>query len=254
MSDQAPFSPESRIASARAEMEFARARVFPIIWGRLRLPEPQIFHNGSGFFLDCGEGPFGVTAAHVIAQLRDDLAAVPAVGAQLLSLPFDLASRVRALSLDSDLATFGITADEVQMLGVTPCTSPPSGWPPAPPVVGTQVFLAGSPKGARLPFEGDRQGLGLHFASANVATAGPRALGLHMDSRDRMDFLGKGFPGEGFELGGLSGAPVFAVLAARGVIHIEVVGLAAEWVSSYEILRVNLLTCLLPDGSIAPRE
>lgn len=250
MSDTAAFAAKSRIASAMAEMQFARSRVFPILWGQLRGPGPEIVHNGSGFILNCGAGTFGVTAAHVITQLREDLIANPQLQVQLFNLRLDLASRILALNSSLDLATFTISSEELAALGVTPCAPPPTGWPPSTPAVGDQVLLAGFPRGARLPFEGDRQGLGLHFETAKVASAGPTALYLHLDSNDRVDFLGSGYPPANYEIGGLSGAPVFVLVSAKGILHIEVVGLVAEWHASLELLRVNLLAPITPAGSI----
>ncbi|MBZ5590556.1 MAG: hypothetical protein LAO05_18555, partial [Acidobacteriia bacterium] len=54
-------------------MAFARSVTVPIFWGLLQ-PEAQVcvHHNAAAFVLDCGRGPFGVTAAHVVEQYRKD--------------------------------------------------------------------------------------------------------------------------------------------------------------------------------------
>ena len=55
----------------KAELGFVVSIAAPLYWvmrqdGKLKA------RNGSAFFLDAGDGPFGVTAAHVVAEWRED--------------------------------------------------------------------------------------------------------------------------------------------------------------------------------------
>src|SRR5947209_1369787 len=59
----------------RAELEFATSITAPLYWIIREAPRQYRVRNGSAFFLDAGQGPFAVTARHVIEGFRHDSAA-----------------------------------------------------------------------------------------------------------------------------------------------------------------------------------
>src|SRR5258706_9409378 len=58
-----------RAGLAKASMEFVTSIATPIFWP-YRDGAGLRISNGTAFFVDAGEGPFGVTAAHVVEGWR----------------------------------------------------------------------------------------------------------------------------------------------------------------------------------------
>jgi hypothetical protein len=74
-------------------------------------PTPLVCRQGSVFFLDCGRGPFAVTAGHVFEQFQKDRAERRIRGWQIGNVGFDLEERLIGCGSDRniDIATFRIT-------------------------------------------------------------------------------------------------------------------------------------------------
>lgn len=93
----------------------------------------SLISNGTAFIVDLGEGPFGVTAHHVIEKaLSPEVGTVglfpkrfkkPAV--PLVEMPA-FGDRIIDGNSDRDIATFRVTGDEVARLGVSTLTTQPS--------------------------------------------------------------------------------------------------------------------------------
>jgi hypothetical protein len=130
----APYTPEWLNSLADEEKkaivggEFGRrmhdsggSRVTWLYWrGAPRiLRAPPIERNGSAIILDCGRGPFAVTAGHVLEQWLADRNKTQRIGCQIGNVPFDLADRLidTGTHRGIDIATFRITPDEVAQLG-----------------------------------------------------------------------------------------------------------------------------------------
>jgi hypothetical protein len=100
--------------------------------------------------LDCGEGPFLTTAAHVLAgfiKAKTERADTKAFVGETV-IPLD--ERVIATDRAYDVATLRVTADEIADLkryGKVPLTGSQSQWPPPPPSVDRGVFFVGFPGG-----------------------------------------------------------------------------------------------------------
>ncbi|HAP48099.1 MAG TPA: hypothetical protein DCR30_12290, partial [Afipia sp.] len=78
-------------------------------------PTPLEYRQGSMFFLDCGKGPFAVTAGHVFEQFVSDRASRRVRGVQIGNVGFNPEERVIAWGRDKkiDIATFRITPEEI---------------------------------------------------------------------------------------------------------------------------------------------
>ena len=76
-------------------------------------------HNGSAFILDCGRGPFVVTAAHVFSQFVADKKNARSITSQIGNVAFDLSDRLIDCGTDRriDIATFHIDQSEIAQLG-----------------------------------------------------------------------------------------------------------------------------------------
>jgi hypothetical protein len=132
----------------RAELEIATSYTAPLYWVvRSRTGKIEA-RNGSAFFLDAGEGVFGVTARHVIEGWRLAVAAGGVEALQLgRDLPLDFRGKNAILSEDRDIdiATFRITEAEVRSINKVVVRGHQKTWPPAPPMEGKGVTFSGFP-------------------------------------------------------------------------------------------------------------
>ena len=78
-----------------------------------------LWQQGSVFFLDCGRGPFAVTAGHVFEQFVEDRARRRVRGCQIGNIGFNPEERLIALGEDLglDIATFHVTPEEIAATG-----------------------------------------------------------------------------------------------------------------------------------------
>jgi hypothetical protein len=119
----------------KAELEFVMSLTAPLFWVIRERDEEYRVRNGSAFFVDAGQGLFGVTADHVLKGLSADRAGHDVVAFQIGDLPFDGAKNAIIASNDLiDIATFRITREELRKLGKTALTGYQRRWPPLPPL------------------------------------------------------------------------------------------------------------------------
>ena len=98
-------------------------------------------NNGTVFFMDLGDGPFGVTAQHVVQGLRQDLANYIDVRVQVANEFFNPSDEIISESIQKDIVTFAISPSELESLGVQ--AHRPERWPAKPPQQGRGVILGG---------------------------------------------------------------------------------------------------------------
>ncbi len=105
---------------------------------------PPIVHNGSAFLLDCGRGPFVVTAAHVFSQFLADKKRAQRIHSQIGNVTFDLEERLIDTGADRriDIATFRIERQEVVDLRKRVVAGTSGAWP-NPPNPGEIAFFGG---------------------------------------------------------------------------------------------------------------
>ena len=232
-------------------MAFARGVTVPIFWGLLH-PEAQVCvcHNAAAFVLDCGGGPFGVTAAHVVEQYSKDRAADPKVTAQLGQHRYDLDRQLISVSAEADLATFRLGPTDVAALGVTVLQPLGSGWPPAPPATGERAFFLGFPGVERRGFDGQRLGFPTYFASALVASVGPRRIFLTLGEGETVNLMAGEPPPDDYDLGGVSGAPLISISAPNGVDTWRLVGVVVETSTSLQIVSAARVDTIHADGTL----
>lgn len=123
---------------ADALQQAAANYVMPICWIVAEAGKPRIADSGSAFLLDCGDGPFLVTAGHVHEGYRSTLVAQSDAVCLLSDMRFDLANRCIAHDVAYDVATFRVIPKEVKALrrnGKHVLTGSQALWPPQPPAV-----------------------------------------------------------------------------------------------------------------------
>src|SRR5580765_8698311 len=90
-----------------------------ILWHvRASGSERKIVNNGTAFFLDAGKGPFGVTAAHVVAGLESDKLRHSDLTCQVGHRILDPSDRLIARDDALDIAMFRVSASEMREIGV----------------------------------------------------------------------------------------------------------------------------------------
>lgn len=247
----------------RAENELCASLTAPLYWviregdGRYRT------RTGSAFFLDAGEGVFGVTASHVIEGWREDRAVTKIAAVQLGDIPLDLEDRhaIIAEHPDIDIATFRITEPEVREVGKTVLRGLQKTWPPAPPDRERGVYFAGFP-GKEV------QWLSRNEISFAVATGGGIASSISerdvsslIDRDQIIPVLGEGLPPENYDFGGISGGPMLTVVEAQGGIRSwRLAGVIYqgpntaenenEAIPGFEVIRARRADFIRPDGSL----
>jgi hypothetical protein len=235
-----------------------------LIWTTLDLDTGKPDHEqGSIFFLDCGRGPFAVTAGHVYEKYRKDSTERLLVGCQLENHAFDLKDRLIDNGLskaDIDIATFRITPEEIGRLGKSVVRGVDGPWPPAPRI-DEVVFFAGFPRAERITEEhlstdvGSRRfSMGLHRGLNMVTSLDGRQITSRIERAELKDLQGTGLPPRGHDLSGMSGGPMLALTYSDGQYGWRLAGVIfegrlGELVESVVATRAHYI---LPDGRIQP--
>jgi len=103
-----------RSGLADAMKHAAAMYVMPVCWITARDGRPAILDNGSAFLLDCGEGPFLVTARHVRQGFLADRQKRPDAVCLVGGTRFDLAGRLIDSDPAYDVATFRVDATSLR--------------------------------------------------------------------------------------------------------------------------------------------
>lgn len=243
---------------ADAFKDIAARYVIPICWIVAQDGRPLIVDSGSAFLLDCGQGPFLVTADHVYRGFRAARARHADAVCILGEIRFDLEGRRIASDSAYDVATFRVTAEEVCALasyanGKMVLTDSQSNWPPAPPQIERSVFFVGFPGDARAmrPYRGgglvevDWTGY-TALAVANGVSCTDITLIFEHD----FDIGARPAAPDDWALGGCSGAPLLTFVEHNGVFSWRLGGIIYE--AGRLILKASRSDCLNPDGTVNP--
>jgi hypothetical protein len=230
----------------------------PLCWIRAENRKPLIVGSGTAFVLDCGAGPYLVTAAHVYQGFVDAQSAHADCVCFAGDIKFDLADRNRLIASDPahDVATIRLDADEVEALqryGKYVLTGSQTQWPPAPPKEGRGVFFVGFPGDGRSMrpqlapnvVEIDWIGYTALAIATSVSDAGVLVVLNHDPTFDIS--LRPEIPPD-WALGGCSGAPLLAFTERRGIFSWQLAGVITE--ASKVIVRAARANCLNADGSL----
>ena len=185
----------------------------PIFWSILKNEKWVVENNGTAFVLNCGRGPFLVTAAHIYESYRERLSEGIKIWPQLSDITFRMEERLIGYlgSETLDIVTFKISSEEINLIkrsvlegSRTPLTAP----------IARQnegALFAGFPGLQRTDESENECGFGF-FSSLNpISSVSERHFGFAFDRSKWVDAFGKGFPKDGYDLGGVSGSPVLIV-------------------------------------------
>ncbi len=187
--------------------------VRPLWWLRSRdgRAEPC---NGSTFFLDTGAGPFGVTAGHVYDHFGAD--ASQGARCRILDSPWTLDLRERLISRGEavDIATYRLTDVELRSLNAVVVSGASS--QPAPPVERQGLMFTGFPGVAReAATERAHIDFGIYSALGIAASVSDRDVCCLLERHEWVPTQGIPEPEEEYDLGGMSGAPMFAIVQSE---------------------------------------
>jgi len=231
-------------------LKTAASYVAPFFWDNNDEDGSGVLHNGSIFFLDCGEEVFAVTANHVYQGYRTRKEKHPSTTCQIMNLPYDPENRLIDYYSEYDIATFRISEEEVENIGKAILTGSQSTWPPEPPVAGKGVFFAGYPGKARLYSHPNKVDFGLYMASTIAQTVNNRHISCQFDRDNMEDTMGNGLPPQGYDLGGLSGAPLITVVETNNLWTWRLGGVIYEASPRLEIIFASRADFILSDGRL----
>jgi hypothetical protein len=224
--------------------------VAPLFWESSEQGTKENIMNGSLFFLDCGEGPFGVTACHVIDEYIKIKNEAPGITCQIMNLPFDPEDRLIDSDADIDLATFRISEEEIEKVGKEIIRGNQSSWPPSPPEIGGGMFLAGFPQSERIA-KGNRE---LNFGAFPVivpaSSVNDREISALLERAHAISVNGFPPPPEDFNWGGISGAPVLAFVESN-IVSWRLAGVILRRHLQFNILKIARADRILPDGRLS---
>jgi hypothetical protein len=246
---------------AAALRDTAARHVIPICWISARDGKPWLIDSGSAFMLDCGQGPFLVTANHVYQAYRTARTEYPDAVCVLGDVVrFDLDAHHIASDFAYDVATFRIESSVIGQLtgyanGKIILTGSQRSWPPAPPQIDRGVFFVGFPGDGRTmcPYRGNSvveiDWIG-YTALAIANGVSDTDLTLIFDHEHDFDVgLRPHIPSD-WALGGCSGAPVLTFVEQSGIFSWRLGGIIYE--SSGLILKAARADCVNPDGTLNP--
>lgn len=236
-------------------LEAPRSYVSPLYWGTPKENgEWTVDNNGTAFAIDCGAGPFLVTASHVYEGYLEAKAKAPAIRCQLGNMEFIPEKRVIDFrpSAQLDIATFQVTEAEIRTLGKTVLKGSNSSWPPDPAAENAGVLFAGFPGIERKPLDPREYVFGVYAALTPVSSVSHRHFGCAFERHEWIDIWGRGIPEDGYDLGGISGAPMLVLGESRaGVFSWRLGGVLYNASAAIgEIVLAHHARYIRPDGSL----
>jgi len=227
--------------------DIAQAICAPFWWhGLAPTGEYKILHNGTVCFLRTESRLLGITAHHVLAKYRLDLAADPQLHCQFGSSTVQPEGRVIAESEELDLVTFDVSDVQAAAIRVSPHV--PISWPSAP-VTPAEVVLYGGypgslrdegPRTAEIPFQ--------WFVGSPLSVTSSYVK-LRVDFENFHQPLNR-LPILNTELGGLSGGPVFRFVSGPVVERLELAGFISESQPNLGLVYARPAHCVLADGTL----
>ncbi len=218
------------------------------------LKTPLLPAQGSIFFLDCGRGPFAVTAAHVYEGFLEHCSAYRVRSCQIGNVAFNPTERFIAWGKDIgiDIATFKITPEEIEATGKRVVKGVDGPWPP-PPQKDEVVFFGGFPGDERDNVTADDVTFGLHSAMIRLTSLTDRQLCCQFDRSNWIDVHGLGLPPVGYDLGGMSGGPMLAPILVDGAWNWRLIGVISEAksIEGFERVIAERAHFILPNGKLS---
>ena len=246
---------------AEAELKFIKKITAPFSWIRHEGPD-QKMRNGSAFFLNAGEGPFAVTAQHVIAGWQKDFSEGKSALPQIGCLPIDFTKQDRIIDDHEvlDIATFRISPEEIDEIGKTVLTGQQSVWPPPPPQQDRGIYMGGFAAIETRSISSDEYFFGFVGGHGAASSVNEKDVSSLIEHEKLFPILGNGVPKLGYNFGGLSGGPMLTVVEHGGLRSWRLAGVIykgpnpstdpAEAIEGIEIIKARRAHFISPDGTL----
>ena len=226
-----PEPSEHYLTICRHLLDLALSRAIPI----MIFPRPSTGMkglSGTGFVLKIGSDAVLVTANHVFEGFKQKHWSRPEDWHWIVGKlpPFDPTERVRYTDRGKDIVFLRLTADETQAVcGNSSEVIEPRLWPPPLPVIGDAVVMAGYPGDLREVRPGKSE---VGAGAAKTILRVKSAYGDNSQYLCELDFslnYGGQLPPADYDLGGISGGPVFKMEeGAAGILQLALVGVIVE--------------------------
>lgn len=200
-----------------------------------------VLRNGTSFVLNLDDRFFLGTAWHIVEYWLKSIGKDAQFIFQVGDVRLDPSNAIAWKDLRNDLVFLHLTHDEAQQIRVSFC-EPVLGWPPPHPQKGDYVLISGFPAVMRARVSAAHVDFPALSTMLQISSVSERHMVCQFEREHWISFNPSGFPPPGTNLGGLSGAPVFAV----GNLAYPLIGVVSEFSSSFELLYVKTLSHL-PD-------
>ena len=248
----------------KAEGEFATSLTAQLYWVIKEANSGLKVRNGSAFFLDIGEGPFGITACHVINALNEARLTGNVVACQIgRDMVFDLGDKNSIIDShdEIDIATFRITKDEIRSIGKNILTGYQETWPPNPPTQGKGVYFCGFAGSETIWLSQNLISFGATLAGGVASSISDRDISVLIEREYLIDVIGKRLPPEDFDFRGISGGPLLTVVENRGLRLWRLAGVIYQGPNPYgepncsaieglQIIRARRTDFILSNGKL----
>lgn len=177
-----------------------------------------------------------------------------------LVLEFDTEHEIIDRDSDIDIATFRIAKQDVDRLGKTILTGIQSNWPPSAPQQGKGIYFSGFPGQERMWLSPSEISFGAAPGGGVADSVSERTISTLFDRSRWIDVMGKGFPPENYDFGGISGGPMLSAIERRGLRSWALAGVivqgpsvsssVSESISGLEIVQARRAHFIGPKGEI----
>jgi hypothetical protein len=221
--------------------------IAPFLWREKdERGDPKI-RNGTVFFVS-GERTFVVTADHVLEAYLEARGRFGSFSrCQLGNLRYDPEDRVIARNKELDVATFHITEREIALTHEGRFAM---SFNPMMPQVGKGVFFAGFPGLARRQLSQHEIENGIFTALTVADNVSDRAISGHFDREYQVDKPGQHTAPQGYDIGGVSGAPLVTMVDSENLCYWRLGGVMTGFSTAFEIFYATRADFILPDGSL----
>ena len=247
-----PLSKEEAIALTRGPYatlveQAIAASIAPFLW-RERDEEGDLkIRNGTAFFVSA-DRTFMVTADHVYAAYLEGRNRFGNdARCQIGNVRLDPENRVVARSAALDIATFLITPDEIEKAGDGRF---PMSFAPMMPQRGKGVFFAGFPGRARRQLSEHEIENGIFTALTVADNITDREISGHFDPEQQVDKPGRPTAPQGYDIGGVSGAPLVTIVDSANLHYWRLGGVMTRFNTSFEIFYATRADFIFPDGTL----
>jgi hypothetical protein len=118
------------------------------------------------------------------------------------------------------------------------------------PQMGKGAFFAGFPGVARRRLNEHEIENGIFTALTVADNVTDREISGHFDRDQQVDKRGRPTAPEGYDIGGVSGAPLVTIVDSANLHYWQLGGVMTEFNASFEIFYATRADFILPDGTL----